>query len=70
MPDYNGPDGTTNGGSGAYNSASSYYRLNDQGTTVLGHRGNGPTIPWTKSLDLNLSYILKLEGGRVDFWAS
>ncbi len=65
VPDYNGPDGTTNGGSGAYNSASSYYCLNDQGTTVLGHRGNGPTMPWTKSLDLNLSYILKLEGGRT-----
>lgn len=65
VPDFNGPDGGTNGGSGSYNSASSYYCMNEQGISVLGSRGNGPTMPWTKSLDLNLTYIMKLEGGRT-----
>lgn len=65
VPDYNGPDGSTNGGSGAYTSASSYYCLNAQGTSVLGHRGNGPVMPWTKQLDLNATYVMKLENGRL-----
>nr|WP_315485942.1 TonB-dependent receptor plug domain-containing protein [uncultured Undibacterium sp.] len=65
VPDYNGPDGTTNGGSGSYNSASSYYCLDANGKSVLGYRGNGPTMPWTKSLDLNAAYIMKLESGRT-----
>jgi hypothetical protein len=65
VPDYNGPGGSTNGGSGAYTGASSYYCLNDQGKSVLGNRGTGPVMPWTKSLDVNAAYILKLDGGRT-----
>jgi hypothetical protein len=65
VPDYLGPDGTTNGGSGAYSSASSYYCLDANGKSVLGHRGNGPTMPWTKTLDLNAAYIMKMGSGRT-----
>ncbi len=65
VPDYLGPSGTTNGGSGAYTSASSYYCLNAQGTSVLGSRGNGPTMPWTKKLDLNATYVTKLDNGHI-----
>ncbi len=62
--DYPNAPGATQGGAAVW-VASSYYCLNDQGTTVLGHRGNGPTMPWTKSLDLSATYFWKLEGGRV-----
>jgi hypothetical protein len=65
VPDYYGPGGGTNGGSAAYNSASSYYCLNSEGKSVLGYRGNGPTMPWTKALDVNASYIMKMENGRT-----
>jgi hypothetical protein len=65
VPDYVGADGSTAGGSGGYESASSYYCLNAEGKSVLGHRGNGPEMPWTKSLDMNITYDLKLAGGRV-----
>ena len=63
--DYYGPDGTTNGGVGGRTNISSYYCLNSEGRSVLGYRGNGPTMPWTKSLDLNLTYTLKLKSGRT-----
>lgn len=64
VSDYFGPDGTTNGGVGGRDNASSYYCLDTGGTSVLGKRGNGPTMPWTKSLDLNLTYTRILDGGR------
>ncbi len=60
VPDYLGPDGTTTGGSGSYNSASSYYCLNSQGVTTLGQRGSEKRTPWTSSLDLSASYTMKL----------
>lgn len=64
VPDYLGPGGTTDGGSGAYSSASSYYCLDSSGTSKLGNRGNGPTMPWTTNFNFNATYIMKLEGGR------
>lgn len=65
VADYYGPDGkSVNGGAGAYSSASSYYCLNSEGKSVLGYRGNGPETPWTKTVDMNASYIMKLNGGR------
>jgi len=66
VPDYYGPDGKSpSGGAGAYGSASSYYCLNKDGKSVLGSRGNGPETPWTKTLDVNASYNLALNGGQT-----
>ena len=64
VSDFYGPSGATTGGSGAYDSASSYYCLNDKGESVLGKRGNGRVLPWTYSLDLNAAYTLKLANGN------
>jgi len=53
------------GGAGAYSTASSYYCLNDQGTTVLGYRGNAGRTPWTGKLDLQVAYLSKLQGNKL-----
>jgi hypothetical protein len=63
--DFNGPNGTTSGGVGGYNSASSYYCLNDAGVTELKPRGTGPRTPWTKQLDLSLNYNKKIGSGLM-----
>lgn len=60
VKDFYGPNGSTGGGSGGYTSGSSYYCLNEQGVTTLGHRGNGKLLPWTTSFNLDFSYIKKL----------
>jgi hypothetical protein len=65
VADYYGPYGGTNGGSGAYTSASSYYCLDANGKSVLGSRGNGPQMPWTTQLSLNASYKMKLENANT-----
>lgn len=65
VPDYYGPDGTTRGGSGGYTGASSYYCLNDQGVSVLGHRGNGIQLPWSATLNLDMSYAFKLANKKT-----
>lgn len=59
VPDYLGADGTTNGGSGAYTSASSYYCMNKDGISELHPRGTGPRTPWTAQLDLSVNYNKK-----------
>ena len=60
VADFYGPGGGTWGGSGGYTSPSSYYCLNDQGVSVLGHRGNGKQLPWSSMFNLDLTYIFKL----------
>jgi len=65
VPDFYGPDGSTKGGSGAYSSPSSYYCLNDQGVSVLGHRGNGIQLPWSAVFNLDASYLIKLDNNRL-----
>jgi hypothetical protein len=61
VSDFYGPNGAPdrNGGSGAYNSASSYYCLDDTGHTRLTQRGTFGRTPWTNSIDLSLAYIRK-----------
>lgn len=56
VPDYLGAGGTTQGGSGSYTSASSYYCLNKDGVNTLKARGSGPETPWLSQLDLSLNY--------------
>jgi hypothetical protein len=63
-PDYPNPGDAAQGGASQWG-ASSYYCLNDQGTPILGSRGNGKILPWTKQLDLSVSYTLKLDSGRT-----
>jgi hypothetical protein len=53
------------GGAGAYTTASSYYCLNDQGTTVLGNRGDSGRTPWTGKLDLQVAYLTKVPTGKM-----
>lgn len=59
VPDYNGTTGNT-AGSKTYASASTYYCLNDAGTTVLTQRGSAGRTPWTNTVDLQLAYMPKV----------
>ncbi len=66
-PDYYGPEGygSLTGGSGEYNSASSYYCLDDQGRTKLTQRGTFGRTPWTNSTDLSVAYLKKFGTQRL-----
>jgi hypothetical protein len=64
-PDYYGPVGTLTGGSGEYNSASSYYCLDDTGHTKLTQRGTFGRTPWTNSTDLSLAYLQKFGAQKL-----
>ena len=69
--DYYGPEGFDDitGGAGEYNSASSYYCLNDAGQTVLTQRGSFGRTPWTNSIDLSLAYLKKFGDQRLTLQA-
>lgn len=67
--DYLGPAGTLSGGSGEYNSASSYYCLDDSGKTRLTQRGTFGRTPWTNSVDLSLAYLKKFGTQRLTLQA-
>lgn len=50
-----------------YNTASSYYCLNDQGKSELHQRGTFGRTPWTTTLDMNLAYITKFGQNKLTF---
>ena len=52
-----------------YSTASSYYCLNNAGTTELRQRGTAGRTPWTHTLDLQFAYMPKISKGRLTFQA-
>lgn len=69
--DYYGPTaGSTTGGSGAYNGASSYYCRSGPGFTAeLHQRGTLGRTPWTNSLDLSMAYLTKFGTNKLTLQA-
>jgi hypothetical protein len=61
VPDYS----DSQGGSGGYTSASSYYCLNDAGETVLTQRGAAGRTPWSYTIDMSVAYTPKLAQGKL-----
>ncbi len=48
-----------------YTTASSYYCLNNAGTSVLTQRGSQGRTPWTYGLDLQVAYAPKVPTGKL-----
>lgn len=48
-----------------YNTASSYYCVNDQGKSELHQRGTFGRTPWSTTLDMNLAYITKFGQSKL-----
>jgi hypothetical protein len=69
--DYFGPvANSTSGGSGAYNSASSYYCRTGPGFTAeLNQRGTKGRTPWTNSVDLSMAYLTKIGTNKLTLQA-
>jgi len=53
----------------SYTSASTYYYLNKDGTTVLGERGNDGTTSATTQLDLQVAYATKVGNNKLTLQA-
>jgi hypothetical protein len=53
------------GGSGSYNSASSFYCLDTAGNHVLVPRGSLGRTPWTNNLNASIAYKPEIQDGKL-----
>jgi len=67
VPDFGSIDGL--GGAGSYSSASSFYCLNDAGTSVLTPRGTLGRTPWATTLNASIAYMPQVFDGKVTLQA-